>query len=546
MDLLIGAIAGITMIGVLVIVHEFGHFIVAKAFGIGVPVFSIGMGPSLTQFSWRGTEYRLSMLPLGGYVKLAGADPFGEEDPDQQNIAPEHDFMRRPIWQRLAVMFAGPAFNLLLPVAIFTAVLLVGDELPASVVSRVAPDSPAEVAGFVEGDKIVAVAGAPVASWLDVEAALKPNTELKFDVERAGKKVELVISGLSAADDTLGAIGLYWTELAPRIGVDDHSSPAGRAGLRAGDMVVAIDGQKVATFREVRSSLSEGKSHKIDFQRQLDGQVIDQSTEIQPDPLWAAAADEPVPDRWGVVPFDLYVRELMPGKPAEKAGIKPDDRILAMDGVSLFTWEQLVRRMAATAKGEEEATPRPVKILVSRAGERLTLNLTPEMLREVRAPDVIWRPVMGVQGYESVTLGPTFKKPYPLWLAVPEAVRRTWLVTAANLAVMRNIALGDLKMSETLSGPIDMFRMAAQAAKSGFETYINRIAMVSVGLAVFNLLPIPVLDGGQILFYTIEGLRGKPLSLAVREKVQMAGVLVMVALMLWVTVLGIQRMFTET
>jgi len=545
MDLLTGAVAGLAMIGVLVIVHEFGHFIVAKALGIGVPVFSVGMGPQLASFHWRGTEYQLSWLPVGGYVRLAGADPFGEQDPDAVEVPPEQDFMRRPIWQRLLVMFAGPGFNLLLPVLIFTMVLMAGEEMPSSVVSRVAPNTPAAAAGFQEDDRILSVEGETVDSWLDVEEAVKGKSSVVFQVERDGKPLALTVSGLTAADDTLGAIGLYWTELAPRVGVDDPSSPAGKAGLKSGDRIVSIDGTKVETLREVFAALTPGAAHQIAYQRQADGKVTDHSTTLQPDASWSPAADEPVPHASGLVPFDLYVRELMEGKPAEKAGIQADDRMLAMDGVPLYTWEQLVRRMASTAKGEEEAKPRAVKLLISRGGKRLTLDLTPEMLREVRAPDVVWRPVIGIQGYESVSMGPTHEESYPVWKAIPEAVRRTWLVTAANLAVMRNILLGDLKVSETLSGPIDMFRMAAQAAKSGFDVYINRIALVSVGLAVFNLLPIPVLDGGQILFYIIEGLRGRPLSLAIREKILMAGVLAMVALMLWVTVLGIQRIFAE-
>ena len=151
-------LAGLVAIGILVVLHEFGHFLFAKLFGVGVPVFSVGMGPRLFGFHFRGTDYRISALPLGGYVRMSGADPFGEEDPDEV-VAPEEDFMRKPIWQRLLIMFAGPLFNLAFPFVVFTIVLMLGEPRSVSEIGLVLEDTPAFDAGLREGDHVVAVDG---------------------------------------------------------------------------------------------------------------------------------------------------------------------------------------------------------------------------------------------------------------------------------------------------------------------------------------------------------------------------------------------------
>ncbi|MBW1879720.1 MAG: site-2 protease family protein, partial [Deltaproteobacteria bacterium] len=137
--MLVKILAGLVMLSVLVIIHEFGHFVVARLFRVGVPVFSVGMGPRVGGFRWKGTDYRLSALPIGGYVQLAGADPFGEEDPDAY-VDPAEDFMQKPVWQRFLVMLAGPAANLALPLLILSAILMAGEQRPDTVIGMVLPD----------------------------------------------------------------------------------------------------------------------------------------------------------------------------------------------------------------------------------------------------------------------------------------------------------------------------------------------------------------------------------------------------------------------
>src|SRR5690606_26057318 len=161
---------------------------------IGTPVFSIGMGPRLFGFEWRGTDYRISALPVGGYVRMAGADPFGEEDPDDA-VAPDEDFMRKPVWQRLLVMVAGPAANLVLPFVLFTGVLMLGEPQPDNTVGTVLPDSRAEDLGLREGDRIVAAAGDEGDVWIDFVRRRDDHAgaSIPLVIERGGEEVRLVL-----------------------------------------------------------------------------------------------------------------------------------------------------------------------------------------------------------------------------------------------------------------------------------------------------------------------------------------------------------------
>jgi regulator of sigma E protease len=174
LDLLFMGAAGLFMIGTLVIAHEAGHFVVARLFGVGTPVFSVGMGHRLFGFRWWDTDFRISMFPIGGYVRMAGADPFGEQSEDEQ-VPPEQDFMLRPVWQRFLIMGAGPAVNLALPLFVFTGLLMLGRPEVGPEVGRVFSGTAADRAGLRAGDVIRSVNGEPVEVWHDVVEALREH-----------------------------------------------------------------------------------------------------------------------------------------------------------------------------------------------------------------------------------------------------------------------------------------------------------------------------------------------------------------------------------
>ncbi|MBA2320217.1 MAG: RIP metalloprotease RseP [Deltaproteobacteria bacterium] len=543
-------LAGLLMIGFLVVIHELGHYLVAKIFGIGAPVFSIGIGPRLVGFRWKGTDWRISALPIGGYVQLEGADPFGDPDGDA-DVDPSTDFMKKPVWQRLLVMAAGPVANLVLPVVLFTIVLLLGEPQPDNAVGLVLPNAAAAQAGIQPGDRIVAVEGERIGVWLDVMDRLadRAGTDTRLTIERGEAVQEIVLPGSALAlteFDRLDSepLGMFQSSYSSRVGVDDPTSPAWRAGLRTGDAIVEVDGTPVATLEALRTALEASDDHVVSVLTQEEGSVKrKEGIALAADPIWSPRAGDLLADRYGLVPVLVFVGTVTEDGAAAKAGIQANDRLWSIDGHAISDWSDLVARVGATVTSRtSDAVPRPLDLVVYRDGEQIPTTLTPTIQRDIVISEVRWRPVMGVMQYPDVYVdGAIVNKYYSLFEAIPRAVTETKLVAAHTFTSLGNLLTGELKIQESLGGPVEMFRTAAMAAREGMFTFARTMGIISFGLGVMNFLPIPVLDGGQILFYSIEGLRGRPLSHQLRERVQAIGVLALVAVMLLVTVMDVNR-----
>ena len=572
-------LAGLTMLAVLVIVHESGHFVFAKWFGIGVPVYSIGMGPRLFGVRWRGTDYRLSLLPVGGYVRMAGADPFGEEDPDDV-VALGEDFMRRPVWQRLIVMLGGPLFNLILPIVLVSAVLMAGEPVPDNVVGTVQPGSIGEELGLRPRDRVLAVNGAPTVTWGEVgEAFLASPSDVTVSIARGPERIEVRLPLVRVdGEPRPDRFGLYASRLAARVGVDDPTSPAARAGLVTGDLVAAVDGRAVADWLELEAALSDGESHTIRYGRADPADPTQQAlleTDAQMTRAgWTPREGEPFPNAWGIQPSMLFVGEvatppetpsgwragLATGRawllgakaetvfPAYAAGLQPGDRLWSADGARIRSWPEVIAKIAATAGEGADPTdpnvkPRAVLVQVIRAGQVVDMTVTPKLTRE-HGPtgEVRYRPILGIVQYPDAFVEPGYvRKFYTPAQAVPRAFSQSWSMFSNTVSGLRRLATREVAISEGLGGPIQIFRMAGQGLAAGWFTFVRLIAVISVSLGVINLLPVPALDGGQISLYLIEWVRGRRLSDALRERVQMVGVLALIALMLAVAVFDIDR-----
>ncbi|RME23686.1 MAG: RIP metalloprotease RseP, partial [Deltaproteobacteria bacterium] len=287
-------LAAVAMVAILVFIHEFGHFIVAKACGVHVPVFSLGFGRRLFGIRVGGTDYRVSLLPFGGYVKMAGAN-FGYMDEDDEDLPddPERGFMRRPVWQRLLVVAAGPAFNLALPLVVFTVLLMAGEPQPAPVVGGVDRDSPAAEAGLAPGDRVVAVDGREVSTWDELLTVLHEREGARHDltVERGAGTVSL---SLYLPEET--SVGISHSRPSTVVGVDDPASPAGAAGLATGDRIVAVQGQPVSDWVELQQVVAAvpttpGSELRIDVET-ADGEQ--RSLVLVSDPSWRPVDDPPL------------------------------------------------------------------------------------------------------------------------------------------------------------------------------------------------------------------------------------------------------------
>ncbi|MCB9665951.1 MAG: RIP metalloprotease RseP [Alphaproteobacteria bacterium] len=545
-------LAGLFMIGFLVLVHELGHFVAAKVLRIGVPVFSIGMGPRIFGWTSGGTDYRISALPVGGYVQLAGADPYGEQD-TEQFVDPEEDFMRRPVWQRLIVMAAGPLVNLALPFVLFTFLLVLGRPDWASRVGTVLPGTPAEQAGLVAGDLLTEVDGEPVQIWHDVEQALLARVGTPGDValvvERDGATLPLTLPASALATDPDGevdlrSLGAQAFFLSTRVGVEASASPAGRAGLRTGDRILAVDGEDVETWSALLAALDAGPRHALRVERPpaLDAPDDAEAEELElvldrsEGAYVAAHAGAVTP--WGFAPVTLFASGVEDDAPAARAGVQAGDRFLAVDGKPVLTFHHFIDLVARTNQGAEG--PRPLDLTVVRDGALVEMEMTPEV--RVVSGEAYSRPIIGVSSFGGMGVAvDQVRKYYSLPAAVPRAFSESMAVVRGTAAVLGNIFTGRADPRDNVGGPVAIFVAAGTVAEQGFFQYAAVIGMISVSLGLINLLPVPIFDGGQILFYLVEWVRGRPLSLELRERFQMVGVVAIVILMLLVTVNDIQR-----
>ncbi len=556
-------LAAVAMVAILVFIHEFGHFIVAKACGIHVPVFSIGFGRRLFGVRIGDTDYRVSLLPFGGYVKMAGAN-FGYMDEDDEDLPddPERGFMRRPVWQRLLVVAAGPAFNLALPLVVFTVLLMAGEPQPDAVIGSVDRSSPAAEAGLEVGDRIAQVDGVSVDTWNEMMTLLHQDKgqARQLTVERDGQEVRLDI--VLAVDSPMG---VSHSRPAPVAGVDDPRSPAGRAGLQTGDVITAIDDQPVADWVDVQRLLARaGQRVAIEVDRPDDGE---QRFMVAADPSWRMAGEDLglAEQSWGLLPATLFVGSVSatvdkdpdgafsgcvpapppPESPASLAGIQRGDRFLAIDGEPVRGWGDVLDAIASSMEGEgDQARAREVDVELIRAGEVVRLSLLPEVIEDTNAlGHFYFRPILGVTRMGDYVDGPMTRVYYGFVPAVGRSVEETTALMGFIVEQLGKLVTGEAAVKRSLGGPVEIVRQASYAAEKGLFVYARMAGMLSISLGIVNLLPVPVLDGGQLLFFLVEAIRGRPLSHRLRERAQQIGVLFLVLLMLSVLIFDLQKLF---
>ncbi len=441
--------AFIVAIGVLVAIHEYGHFLVARLCGIKVLRFSIGFGKPiwLKRAGPDQTEYCISALPLGGYVRML--------DERESRIDPadrERTFQAQPVWQRIAVLVAGPAANFLFVIVAFWVLFLHGVPAQRAVVGAVADESYAAAAGVVEGDEIVAVDGQAVTGWeaayLGMLKDMSDDGVIGLSVVTAGgaqRQRTLDVGAdrnrLTEPGALLGGLGLSVWRLPAVVGGFPNVSAAADAGLSIGDRIVAIGGQPVASFSDL-----------VDY----------------------------------------------------------------MSGVT---------------------TAAPIELLVERGGREIVIAVTP-----TPAGRAEMQFQLGVNPDASELEGMfSLRKLGPL-AAVPAALKRTVSETAYTLTMLGRIVTGDVSV-KNLSGPISIAQFAGVAVERGLAEYIRFLALISISLGILNLLPIPMLDGGQIVYQLIEGATGKPLSERVQIVGQQVGLFVLLSVMGFAFYNDIARLF---
>lgn len=549
------SLAALLLIAALITIHEFGHFIVAKACGVRVKVFSVGIGSRAFGFERGGTDYRVSWFPFGGYVRMAGADPFmeGGGDDDDDPRAPGA-FMAQPAWKRLLIVFAGPAMNLALPFVVFTALKMAGEPQPRANIGAVYAEGGAAEAGLLPEDHIVSVEGEQTLTWGDVSEAFERSTASTIDlvVDRAGTRVPITLP-VAKGDygDARDPYDFGISQVAPdtTVAVDDPASPAGRAGLETGDIVVSVNDVPVRDWNELGRLLLATQAPDVRLGVREPGAEPDSAVTtltLRRDPAWAPTltpVDDSLWQAWGIASGMVAVGQFAEGSAAADAGVKEGDRLLAIDGEPIHVWRDVVLAVAASASGKgSEQTTREMTVTVRREGEVRDIAVTPQVVEDTdQLGRYRWRPLLGIGSGGSTVLPPLVPRPYGFPDALGRASDEVMLVSGFILEQLGKLTTGEAAPQESLGGPVEIFRQTRAAAERGIFDWARQLGLFSISLGIINLLPIPVLDGGQIVMYLAEWVRGRPLPLILRERAQQAGIIFLVLLMLFVLVFDIHR-----
>lgn len=425
----------IVLIGVMILVHELGHYLAARYFDVRIEVFSFGFGPRLIGFRRGETDFRLSLILFGGYVKMAG------EQPGEESVNDPRAFLAKPRWQRFIIALAGPAMNVALAVALLTGLFTVHYQQPPesvkqAVIGHVFPDSPAAKAGLREGDRIVKIDEIEQPTWEDVilKEVASANRPLILKVERQGQT--------------------FWTTLTP---VLEERTGLGYAG-------------------------------------------------------WAEQGE-------------IQIANLTPGMPAEKAGLRRGDVLLSVDGQPIRSRYRLSEIIRASGG-------KPVTIEYLRDGRRHTVVVHPVYANLDGTP----RWMIGVEPSHRLVI---------TRLSLSEAFRESLRENAKHATLIFRFLRGIIERRlspRSIEGPIGIARLSGEAAREGWASFIFLMAVVSLNLAVFNLLPIPILDGGVMLVLLVEMAMQRELNQAVKEMVFKLGFVFLMAIVVFVLYNDIAKM----
>ena len=423
-------IAGILMLGVLVFVHELGHFVVAKMCGVKVLKFSLGFGPRLVSRRHGETEYQICAIPLGGYVQMLGEG--GGEQGEEAELSEQErarSFADQPVAKRLAIVSAGPIMNLFLPLVILPLSFMIGVQMPTylekpACIGYVTPESSAAKGGFQSGDCVVSLNQQPVKSWNDTNKKFlgQAGQKLQFLVNRQGKQVQLNIPADNDSLQGMQALGLLPRQAA-QIGGLAPDMPAAKAGMQEGDLILRIGGTPITSWYELRGTI-------------------------------------------------------------QKVGAQV------------------------------------VEIEIERAGEKLVVELTPEQ------QDDSGSYLLGIVPLYSSEL-----TRYGFVDALKRGAEKTWELIDLTVVFVQKLFTGNVS-TKNIGGPITVVQIAGQAAQTDLSAILSVLAFISIQLGILNLLPIPILDGGHILFYLIELIIRRPVPIRTRELAQQVGMAMLLMLML--------------
>ena len=439
------------VLGVLVAFHELGHFLAARWVGVRVLKFSLGFGPKFFGRQVGETEYLVSTIPLGGYVKL-----YGEEETDAITAEDRRrSFAHQGLWGKVFIVGAGPGFNFILAYLIF-------------------------------------------ALWLSTGSPLFVPTFRDLSAD-----VEALVPG----------------------------SPAAVAGMEIGDRVVKVNGNDIATKTELLDAVAKSGGQPVALEVRREGQTKRLTVTPTPAPGEVAGGQEPL-YTIGVEEIPALVTSVMHGSPAAAAGFQAGDRVVSVEGQAIYTWAQMTAQV-------KEHPQKPLRVEVLRNGQRVALTVTAAAEKVTVNGQTVEVGKIGITGPGRSLI----RSDSPLE-AVYQGLEATWGWTELTVVGLYKMVVGDIS-SKNIGGPLTIANISGEAASQGASSVVFLIAILSINLGVLNLLPIPILDGGHLLFFLIEGILRKPLGERQRELAQQAGLVFLVGIMIFAFWNDLERIFTR-
>ncbi|MBF0440737.1 MAG: RIP metalloprotease RseP [Oligoflexales bacterium] len=587
-------VAVILLLGILIFVHEAGHFFVGKLCGIGVEIFSIGVGPSILKIRYKETEYKIGMIPLGGYVKFFGTIRT-EEVPEELS---EKAYYKASPTKRMITVFSGPFANFLLAVLIYMVMGMRGIPQPPPVVGEVMAGSPAEQAGLKFGDIVKSINGIEIRTWSDLQEKIaeSPNKNLRLSIIRGGDILDLNIMPKIYSGDELaifksrGRIGISPGRMPAVISLLDTEGVAARAGFKTGDRIenILIGEKKQPVkywwdFLAVLAEISASKNSQI-LKMEVSEKVSVEEKSAQKQKTVALdlsniKPEDRVPMKiaqiLGITHSGLTigsVRKEIKKSSTDKGGFDSSGDELSRDDNNSnqeMTEEQILKQNYGKAfdllmygdrivKWNGENIPdifkytdivmaygSPSAVLqVQREGRYLDLNIDLEPVIVQKAEGKVIQYILPVEFIGSLVQGDMiiekYSFPEALWFGTVKTVQQTKLIAEAVIGLFT----GDVPLM-ALGGPISIGKVASDSVRLGWMTFFSALALISVNLGLLNLFPIPVLDGGQLILLSLEVAYRKPLPEIAVENFQKVGFIMVLGLVVMATYNDLSRFWSS-
>jgi regulator of sigma E protease len=517
-------LAFLLLFGILVFVHELGHFLAAKFFKVGVERFALGFGPKLFGKKVGETEYLIAALPLGGYVKMIGDEPTDEEKAEESKIPlTPNSFLAKPPWQRIIIALMGPIANLLLPIILFFILYMIGQPNLSTEVGYVSNDSPAQKIGIMPGDKITQIDGTQVKDWgkLTEMIAAKSSQPIDLTIQRGGSELKNKITpvledGVNVFGETtkVGRIGINPQSFLLSVVVPDEKSATYQAGFRSDDRIVAVNGVAVRFLWQLQQQIqletaasgitssapTSNNPLKIDLVRQNKTLTVELNRNQLLDEKNQLALQQS-----GLYLKELVIEKILPNSIASEKGLATGDILYSLNGQPIHQWFSFQEKVRGN-QGEA------VTLTVMRQNKPVTFDLSPrvEEQKEELTGEKYKQRMLGVATRGDVSQENIFKERIlnPL-VSIPRSIGRCYEISKLTVIGFGKLISGKLS-AKSLGGPIYIYQLAGKSWKSGIYDFIGMLVGISISLATLNLMPIPVLDGGHIMFYTIEMILGRP------------------------------------